>query len=93
MKKCQVCQKEIPGDLFIGRQTQCPLCHADLHCCVNCVYFERGAYNDCRERQAERVLDKSRSNFCDYFRFKDSALKTETTATASKDTLEALFKR
>src|SRR5664280_2482556 len=66
MKLCQKCKKEIAPDNFIGRQAQCPSCGADLHCCLNCTFYDRGSYNNCLEPQAERVLDKSRSNFCDF---------------------------
>ena len=93
MKICTACQKEIPADLFVGRQELCPFCRADLHCCLNCTFYERGAYNECREPQAERVLEKNRSNFCDYFRFKDAAQKTNAAATSPKNKLEALFKK
>ncbi|MEE9912203.1 MAG: hypothetical protein K4571_10830 [Deltaproteobacteria bacterium] len=93
MKICQNCKKEIPADLFVGRQEQCPFCRTDLHSCLNCVFYERGIYNDCREGQAERVLDKGRSNFCDYFRFKVSTEKSGATPTDPKEKLEGLFKK
>ena len=92
MKICQHCGKEIPADLFIGRQVQCPFCGTDLHSCLNCVFYERGIYNDCRESQAERVLDKNRSNFCDTFRFRTGAGKSGAPASDPRDKLEALFK-
>lgn len=92
MKICQSCKKEIPGDTPIGRQTQCPFCGADLHVCLNCVFYEPGVYNNCRESQAERVLDKSRSNFCDYFRFRNSKENAVASAVNAKDKLAALFK-
>jgi len=93
MKVCQSCKKTIPSDLFIGRQAQCPFCGVDLHCCRNCLFYERGAYNDCREGQAERVLDKSRSNFCDFFRFRDSKENAGAPAGSAKDKLETLFNK
>ena len=45
----------------------CSKCNFDLHSCVNCGHFSREAYNECREPQAERVLDKEKANYCDYF--------------------------
>jgi len=93
MKVCAACQKEIPADRLIGRQDQCPFCRADLHCCLNCGFYEWGVYNDCREPQADRVVEKNRSNFCDYFRFKDAAQKNNASAASPKDKLEALFKK
>jgi hypothetical protein len=93
MRICQSCKKEIPADLFIGRQEQCPFCGTDLHRCLNCVFYERGVYNDCREGQAERVLDKSRSNFCDYFRFPAAKEDSNTVTSDPKIKLESLFKK
>jgi len=93
MKKCHHCKKEIPADLFVGRQVQCPCCGADLHSCLNCAFYERNAYNDCRERQAERVLDKNRSNFCDYFRFLMAEDHAKAASCDPKIKLEALFKQ
>jgi hypothetical protein len=93
MRRCAACKKEIAADRFIGRQEQCPYCKADLHCCLNCVFYSPGAYNDCKESQAERVLDKARSNFCDFFSFKNSAPEACGPSTNPKDKLEALFKK
>jgi ribosome-binding protein aMBF1 (putative translation factor) len=92
MKMCFACQTEIAGDTVVGRQAFCPSCGADLHVCRNCAFYEPGAYNDCREPQAERVVDKIRSNFCDYFRFQNGAGKAGTPAAAAKEKLEACFK-
>lgn len=38
-----------------------------MHVCRNCAHHDTSAYNECREPQADRVLEKERSNFCDYF--------------------------
>jgi hypothetical protein len=92
MNICQNCRKEIPADLFVGRQEQCPFCRSDLHSCLNCTFYEHGAYNDCREVQAERIVDKSRSNFCDFFRFRKES-GTKAVSMDPKDKLEALFKK
>jgi len=93
MKICNQCKKEIPAELFIGRQAQCLFCRNDLHVCVNCAFYEPGTYNDCREGQAERVLDKTRSNFCDYFRFAVSTEKAGDKQSDPKAKLNALFKK
>ena len=93
MKICHKCRQEIKRESIIGRQELCPSCGADLRCCVNCAFYEPGAYNDCREPQAERVLDKTRSNFCDYFTFIDSGEKKGNKSAGAKDKLEGLFKK
>jgi hypothetical protein len=36
---------------------------------LNCTHYDPRAYNGCREPHAERVLDKDRSNFCDFFAY------------------------
>ncbi len=93
MKSCAHCQKEIPENDRIGRQAQCPFCGQDLHVCLNCAFYEPGAYNDCRESQAERVLDKSRSNFCDYFQYRIGANKSNRRPADFQEKLGALFKK
>lgn len=53
----------------------CPLCGSDLHVCLNCIFYDEGKANKCREAQAEYVREKDRANYCDYFRFKEEAAK------------------
>jgi len=73
MPVCFSCGTQL--DMFgkPGRADTCPACDADLHCCRNCAFYDPGSYNECREPQAERVLEKDRSNFCDYFAFSQGA--------------------
>lgn len=76
----------------VSRRAVCSSCGADLHACVQCEFYAPGAYNDCREPQADRVTDKERANFCDYFR-----LSGRTASGTSKEDvrakLDALFKK
>lgn len=79
-----------------ARGDECPLCHADLHVCRACEFYESGAHNDCRESSAEFVGDKERGNFCDYFRYKDCPVKPgndmgKSKADAARDAFNALF--
>ncbi len=94
MKKCHVCSRELEFKVPVGRQETCPFCMSDLRCCRNCSFFVTGSYNECREPQAERVIEKGRSNFCEYFVFRNAAADArdrDIQATA-KARLEALFK-
>lgn len=50
-----------------GRETTCLACGKPTRVCLNCRHFARGRPNDCMEPLAERVLDKSRANFCEHF--------------------------
>jgi hypothetical protein len=56
-------------------------------------FFAKALSHDCREPQAERIVDKDRSNFCDYFRFRDSAAGEEKPGTEAKKKLEELFRK
>jgi len=69
MKSCHACKKELSDDRKTGRRDECPGCHADLHCCLNCAHHDKTASRQCREPSAEQVKDKGKANFCDYFFF------------------------
>ena len=52
----------------IGRKEECPKCYADLRCCKMCLFYDPSAYNECREPVAQRILEKEKANFCDYYK-------------------------
>jgi hypothetical protein len=93
MRACFSCGQDLSDLDQIGRRDTCSKCDADLHCCRNCEFYEPKAYNECREVQAERVLEKEDSNFCDYFCLNDKEkLKNGLDEVAeAKKKLEALF--
>jgi hypothetical protein len=95
MKICHNCSKELTIERKVGRRDACPFCGGDLHVCLNCRFYDPGSYNDCREPQAERVVNKDRSNFCDYFEFGDrgSGKKRKDGELNPKKKLEGLFKK
>ena len=67
---CYKCQQELdinPG-IVLGRHEECPKCFANLRCCRMCQFFDKTAYNDCREPMANRILEKENANFCDYLK-------------------------
>ena len=64
--KCAAPFGDLP--LPLSRFAECKSCHAKLHVCVQCEYFDTGKAKSCREPVAEEVIDKKRANFCDYFR-------------------------
>lgn len=80
--------------LDFGRQDTCRSCGRDTRTCRACVHYDRTANNECRENQADRVVDKERSNFCDYFRANPN-LKADgaTSRDALKSAAEALFRK
>ncbi|EQC51685.1 hypothetical protein M901_2861 [Bacteriovorax sp. DB6_IX] len=32
-----------------------------------CKFYDPTAYNECKETNADRILEKEKANFCDYF--------------------------
>ena len=95
MRICQACGKDATVGEKVGRRDQCPFCGADLHCCFNCTFYEEGAYNACREPQAERVIEKGKSNFCDFFRFREGQPGGRVTSVSggTRQKLDTLFKK
>lgn len=66
---CHSCgfENELVTGRKVQRRDECERCGADLHCCRNCRFYDPARHNECSEPQAERVVDKERANFCDYF--------------------------
>jgi predicted RNA-binding Zn-ribbon protein involved in translation (DUF1610 family) len=72
MKVCHACGQGLDPNLSIVRSSLCPACGRDLKVCLNCVFYSPTAHWECRESISERVAEKDKANFCDWFRFKDS---------------------
>lgn len=77
--------------LPLARSAQCRRCRADLHVCRLCVFHARGVANECREPIAERVVDKTRANFCGYFTPRSGAYAAVADDAQSVAALAALF--
>lgn len=60
--------------------------------CLNCAFYEKGAYNDCRESSADRVVCKDKANFCEFFEFRDSDPSPGQKKEDPLDKLKSLFK-
>jgi hypothetical protein len=91
---CHNCGQELRFADFPGRRDECEKCGADVHACKNCRHYDRAAYNECREPQAEVTREKDRANFCDFF--SPRGVGAATAADPKKDLLaaaEALFKK
>ncbi|HOE15860.1 MAG TPA: hypothetical protein PLX02_00445 [Syntrophorhabdaceae bacterium] len=91
MKKCFRCHAPV-ADGKVSFKDECPSCRSDLHVCVNCLFYDTGKHNSCREPQADYVKEKDRANFCEYFRFKDDDEQRSDRDEAAKK-WEALFKK
>lgn len=64
---CYSCGREL-REAEYGRQEICPGCRLDTKVCRNCVHYDPRMNNECRESAADQVTDKTKSNFCDWFK-------------------------
>jgi hypothetical protein len=92
---CHACGAGAEVIGVVSRSARCARCGADLRCCLNCRFHESSAYNECLEPSAERVLEKDRANFCDYFAAAAEPAKAAGTkpAAAALGDLEKLFSK
>jgi hypothetical protein len=95
MKICHACKKALDLGREIGRRDECPHCSADLHCCLNCRFYDCSAPKQCREPQAELVREKDKANFCGFFVFAEAAEKPSAggQADSARRALDDLFKK
>src|SRR5687768_1367197 len=91
---CWKCGAELKGVILpLSRREVCAACNADQHVCKLCRHYDPRVADMCREERAERVSDKERANFCDYFAPAPGAYKPAqvSAAEAAKQKLAALF--
>lgn len=92
MRKCFSCNNVLENDGQPARGDTCPSCNADVKVCLNCAFFDDGAYNECHETQAERIVEKDSSNFCEFFNFDDSVEGKTKEEFDNLEDLKDLFK-
>ena len=86
-------QLELEARDKISRYEQCPKCYADMRCCRMCLFFDESKYNECAEPIAQRITDKEKANFCEYFKLNDNSVKMKDIQSSAKSAAEALFKK
>ena len=79
--------------IMVGRRDVCPHCMADIRCCKMCHFYDPKAYNECRETQADRVQDKEKANFCDYFKIGSPGTNPDKEKQDQLAKAAALFKK
>lgn len=92
---CVFCRGVLEIEGPIDRRDTCPNCKRDLRCCKQCKAYDPGAYNECREVSAQRIVDKERANLCDHFMLRGSKGQSGKVnrAKEAKEALEALFRK
>ena len=89
---CWHCGKELAANQF-HRMDSCNHCGRDTKVCKNCEHYDRAYNNECKESQADRVVEKEKANFCDYFKPANRAGGSAKSADDLKNAAEALFKK
>ena len=97
---CFNCGHRIETVERVGFHAHCERCDRPLHVCRNCSLYDPAYNNQCRETMAERVVDKERSNFCEYFAPAAAASGTRGAGAAqpspqrdARAQLDAIFKK
>jgi hypothetical protein len=92
--RCWKCGTSLADySLPLRRLEECRDCHAELHVCRMCEFYDTTKAKHCREPIAEEVKDKLVANFCDYFRPSPAAYRPEQLSAAeqARAQLDALF--
>ena len=94
---CYRCNAKITLAGKVSRRDSCDSCGVSLHACKFCEFYDRKSYNECRETSADRVVDKEKENFCDFFKPQNQAGGTDggkviDAKAAAQKKLDDLFK-
>ena len=91
--KCYKCDAQLNLNIGkdVARSEECPACYCSIRCCFMCEFYDKNSYNECREPTAERIVDKEKANFCDFFKLSGSNTKNEKEDLLAK--ANALFKK
>ena len=91
--QCFQCQQVNSSESRIGFREECLKCRADIHICKNCEFYDKKAYNECREPSAEVVREKERANLCEFFSPRAAGSSAGDEKNKLKAAAEALFKK
>jgi hypothetical protein len=92
---CHKCGKPLSDTLkvMVSRSDICPHCRADIRSCKMCQFYDVKAYNDCRESSADRIVEKEKANFCDYFKIGSAGNDADKARQDAIAKAAALFKK
>jgi hypothetical protein len=93
MLKCYKCECDIKVDnnINIHRSETCEKCYTDIRVCKMCTFHDVSSYNECREPSANRITDKEKANFCDFFRVSGGQSSEKDAKQKALDAANALF--
>jgi len=89
--RCGASLKDIP--IPFARLEQCRQCHADLHVCRMCRFYNPRMHDKCDHEMAEPAREVDLANFCQYYKPSPEAFdKTgKSNADQAMEKLKALF--
>lgn len=92
---CHKCGKSLPEayKAMVSRSDTCTHCMTDVRCCKMCQFYDPKSYNECRESSADRITEKEKANFCDYFKIGSSYNDAEKQKQEQLARAMALFKK
>lgn len=90
---CFKCNESLQYKDKVGFRDTCPKCDEDVHVCLNCQFYDKNSYNECREPSADVTREKERSNFCDFFQSGGPGGRAGTSKEDLMKKAEALFKK
>lgn len=88
---CYSCKNKTAFSGNLGFRAECS-CGEDLHVCNNCEFHDPKVYNECRETSADVVREKTRANYCEFFKATTNQNKDDNRK-ALFAAAEALFKK
>lgn len=91
---CYKCSTKNTFDknIKVHRSDSCEKCLTDLHVCKMCKFYDISSYNECKESSADRITDKEKANFCDYFMLNLSLDESQNIQSDLMANANALFK-
>ena len=93
MISCHACGTSFNVSVRVSFLAVCDSCGLELHACLNCRFHDDAVSNQCRESEADLVVDKERANRCEWFQPRGEAASEEEDGVRSREKLEALFRK
>lgn len=90
---CFSCKKDLSFEAKPAFRSECPHCSSDIHVCKNCAHYDPKVYNECKETQADRILEKERANYCEFYTVRVADYSELDEKAKLKAAAEALFKK
>lgn len=82
---CWNCGRPTGIEHKVARNDSCPHCLADLRCCRGCRHFDPTRRFQCKEKLDRNIVEKEKSNFCDFYQMRTAMKRPGGVSTATRD--------